>query len=427
VASGFEHARRILGSVTQTATTPATAALDRVLEQLSIGDGWQRRVRRLPRLDGNGLRAYSLVESRRRRIVLWETAIGRPLPGYLERRSWCAAFAGRSEGFVFTDAARSAYVLAWHTPDGCRGYEEFRLPEGVESLLACGAGPLRVRESYRAVHHLPPVLDLARSLEDRLGGRTFASRGDLDALQEWIETQESLGQLRHAWRALAQTVVLDPACGDGEWLLRAAGTLERLYLAMLRRTRSWVDDAGSVGGRRPEHLGDLRKRIAEVERERSAPPEAQVRRLIVARHLFGAERCPKMLRRCRGRILAYAARPTVGPTVHVDCNLRLFRGGSEAQATWAEAQARRDRRGDPPESSREEVEMIASAWRAIRIMRDAGSAPNEEVSRAVAELERRRRKLARPLATAGTPFDPCLEFPAARALPFSVVREMTTC
>ena len=111
-----------------------------------------------------------------------------------------------------------------------------------------------------------------------------------------IAQSEGPELLRAFWHALygnrerSETgiSVLDPTCGSGAFLFAALNVLEPLYTACLEGMRGFLDDAKrSERKRSPEHLGDFRLILEQVEKH---PSERYfILKSIVLNNLYGVD------------------------------------------------------------------------------------------------------------------------------------------
>ena len=82
--------------------------------------------------------------------------------------------------------------------------------------------------------------------------------------------------------------VLDPTCGSGAFLFAALNVLEPLYTACLEGMRGFLDDAErSERKRSPEHLGDFRRILEQVDKH--ASERYFVLKSIVLNNLHGVD------------------------------------------------------------------------------------------------------------------------------------------
>ena len=95
--------------------------------------------------------------------------------------------------------------------------------------------------------------------------------------------------------------VLDPTCGSGAFLFAALNILEPLYTACLEGMRGFLDDAErSERKRSPEHLGDFRRILEEVEKH---PSERYfILKSIVLNNLYGVDIMEEAVEICKLRL-----------------------------------------------------------------------------------------------------------------------------
>ena len=95
--------------------------------------------------------------------------------------------------------------------------------------------------------------------------------------------------------------VLDPTCGCGAFLFAALNVLEPLYTACLEGMRGFLDDAErSERKRSPEHLGDFRRILDQVEKH---PSERYfILKSIVLNNLYGVDIMGEAVEICKLRL-----------------------------------------------------------------------------------------------------------------------------
>ena len=124
-----------------------------------------------------------------------------------------------------------------------------------------------------------------------------------------IAQSEGPELLRAFWHALygnqersdTGISVLDPTCGSGAFLFAALNVLEPLYTACLEGMRGFLDDAErSERKRSPEHLGDFRRILDQVEKH---PSERYfILKSIVLNNLYGVDIMGKAVEICKLRL-----------------------------------------------------------------------------------------------------------------------------
>ena len=149
-----------------------------------------------------------------------------------------------------------------------------------------------------------------------------------------ISQSEGPELLRAFWHALygnqersdTGISVLDPTCGSGAFLFAALNVLEPLYTACLERMRGFLDDAErSERKRSPEHLGDFRRILDQVEKH---PSERYfILKSIVLNNLYGVDIMEEAVEICKLRLfLKLAAQlesyDQIEPLPDIDFNIR---------------------------------------------------------------------------------------------------------
>ena len=140
--------------------------------------------------------------------------------------------------------------------------------------------------------------------------------------------------LRAFWHALfgnrertdTGVSVLDPTCGSGAFLFAALNILEPLHTACLEGMRGFLDDAErSERKRRPEHLGDFRHILEQVNRH---PSERYfILKSIVLNNLYGVDIMEEAVEICKLRLfLKLVAQletyEQIEPLPDIDFNIR---------------------------------------------------------------------------------------------------------
>ena len=132
--------------------------------------------------------------------------------------------------------------------------------------------------------------------------------------------------LRAFWHAMRGVSVLDPTCGSGAFLFAALNLLEPLYTACLEGMRGFLDDAErSERKRRPEHLGDFRRILEQVDKH---PSERYfILKSIVLNNLYGVDIMEEAVEICKLRLfLKLVAQletyEQIEPLPDIDFNIR---------------------------------------------------------------------------------------------------------
>ena len=116
-----------------------------------------------------------------------------------------------------------------------------------------------------------------------------------------IAQSEGPELLRAFWHAMRDVSVLDPTCGSGAFLFAALNVLEPLYTACLEGMRGFLDDAErSERKRSPEHLGDFRRILEQVDKH---PSERYfILKSIVLNNLYGVDIMEEAVEICKLRL-----------------------------------------------------------------------------------------------------------------------------
>ncbi len=129
------------------------------------------------------------------------------------------------------------------------------------------------------------------------------------ARRDVISQTEGPELLRAFWHALygnrersdTGISVLDPTCGSGAFLFAALNVLEPLYTACLEGMRGFLDDAEmSERKRSPEHLGDFRRILEQMDQH---PSERYfILKSIVLNNLYGVDIMEEAVEICKLRL-----------------------------------------------------------------------------------------------------------------------------
>ena len=150
-----------------------------------------------------------------------------------------------------------------------------------------------------------------------------------------IAQSEGPELLRAFWHALygnrersdTGISVLDPTCGSGAFLFAALNVLEPLYTACLEGMRGCLDDAERSERRlSPEHLGDFRRILEQVDKH---PSERYfILKSIVLNNLYGVDIMEEAVEICKLRLfLKLVAQlesyDQIEPLPDIDFNVRV--------------------------------------------------------------------------------------------------------
>jgi hypothetical protein len=412
---------------------PAATALREALRSVP---GWRpaRGERTRLTVAGRELLVEPLATRAGAEALLCESLPGRPLADHRRRRLVRGRLrpARVARVLVFADAAHTAHVWSWVAPEagGLELYREHSAWAGPDAVLRDllreaaagtgatdlpGCGPAVLEPVARSI--LVPLLGRVRPADASVE-RVLRAAGDPGAplrqrVQDLVAGSGHPRLLRSLWRALGRLTVLDPACGEGAWLLRALAVLEPVYLGCLDRMQIWIDEARrGRARRRPELFADFRRALQELG---PAPRDrrVRVRGRILRRNLFGADPDGAAVEAARERLRLALALPGQSPPAalpDLDCNLRVGAVGS-GLATEREVREALHGGGTQPAAVAaflEEVEVVGRALRMAHRSADRGEAGPAERVVADAELACRRGRLAAELdrclgAGAGAP------------------------
>jgi len=325
------------------------------------------------------------------------------IPPRRQRRRWWR-WIQRDHGsavVVFTDAAHSAFVWAWGRRERMGlAYGEHRIPGREESLtveMAAVGGVPRATDSTVAGDPWAGAA-VVSAVRRRIGGNVPAPTPP-GRFACWIGRQESPRVLRAVWRALGEVALLDPDCGEGDWLLGNARVLESLHAACLERMRCLLDDAGPSGCREGR-LADLAALVTLSEDRAVHPgPVVFIRRLILQRNLYSVVRSRREARSLVRRVREYGelSRPAIGIDFHLKVAASRTPGGRPAHTNRPFSPAR----GADSAAVLEEVEALAFTVRYLQDSRMAGACSTADVRAPAREVRTRCTTLRQCLPTVG--------------------------
>ena len=171
-------------------------------------------------------------------------------------------------------------------------------------------------------------------VRDKLGAGEVQEINDLITLNLDIERfardvivqSEGPELLRAFWHAMRDVSVLDPTCGSGAFLFAALNILEPLYTACLEGMRGFLDDAKrSEQKRSPQHLGDFRRILEQVDKHPSE--RYYILKSIVLNNLYGVDIMEEAVEICKLRLfLKLVAQlqsyDQIEPLPDIDFNIR---------------------------------------------------------------------------------------------------------
>ena len=171
-------------------------------------------------------------------------------------------------------------------------------------------------------------------VRDKLGAGEVQEINDLITLNLDIERfardvivqSEGPELLRAFWHAMRDVSVLDPTCGSGAFLFAALNILEPLYTACLEGMRGFLDDAKrSEQKRSPQHLGDFRRILEQVDKHPSE--RYYILKSIVLNNLYGVDIMEEAVEICKLRLflklVAQLERyDQIEPLPDIDFNIR---------------------------------------------------------------------------------------------------------
>jgi len=347
-------------------------------------------------------RTRVIARGRKRKVILCEAKVGKDFPAYSERVAWRDRLSqAPGDVVVFTDAAHSEFV--WTRVDRASGLP----PVYFEHSLGPAMDHVALLESLPQPPIIPSVgfsmpPGLARRLL-RCGPSALEVGGEvgLDVIHRWIERSAGASDLGSLWRKLTRVVAVDPRCSRADWLLAGASTFERLYLAILSRLQSFLDDAVRESGRGGVQRYSSARRMLEWTTDGGRDPTGQtrVRRFIVQRQLFGWSPSRRALEGCRRALVSYAG---WGRSPIPSLDAHVFQSGLDGVWPPTCLVAKIDRepsgrglRRDGPKVIRvaEDVDVLRAAWVMVLETRLFDSATVEELRRAESQLSRRRHSL----------------------------------
>src|SRR5690606_12009864 len=148
-------------------------------------------------------------------------------------------------------------------------------------------GPMRSGEAVRGARESAAAFIDFVGLSEPLPGGPRAA-GPAASLIRGLGVEAEPGGVRRVWRGLWRFRVLDPAVGEGEWLLGAMEVLVVIGAACLDRMEGWVEDRiASAPGPRREQADFLRLLERRDELARDGGRDRLVHELVLLGCLRG--------------------------------------------------------------------------------------------------------------------------------------------
>lgn len=314
---------------------------------------------------------------------------------------------------------RTAVYLEEHRPGDAEGSRPLPWWPGVEQGEV-EETPL-IREGVDAgASALLRRLRASRLLATMLRRRTGESA--LAMLVRLVEESWTPVLAREIWRGIVGLRVLDPACGDGRWLLGCLEALATVALSCLERMQGWVEaDDGGPLVRPPAGYPDFRRLLRRRRElaalggtERLAYETVLLRCLHgVTEDLSGAEEARRRLANRVPRLTA-SSEPGLAEAL-IDVRVGFFsRAGALRQARSSASTG--DARTGIARAVEERATALGRAYEQLVRLRLELGGTLEELADGRAEISRRRRQMHAVLAAArGTgeviPLHPLLEYP----------------
>lgn len=323
---------------------------------------------------------------------------GRPgIPAQPLRRAIHARVArARRTMTFFTDAAGVREVRGWCTPAGLapslyREEHRRRLPPGSSE-----GPPAWVRPAARSGAALRGAREAAAAFTDFVRLRQQLAHGrrgsPATALVHWLGVAAEPDGVRQVWRGLERFRVLDPAVGDGDWLLGAMEVLVTIGAAGLDRIEGWVEDQHALSPgpqRRGADFARLLNRRDEMAGDGGR--DRIVHEMVLLGCLRGLTTDRHEARAVRRRLASRV--PTAG-----ECTVRT----AGMVAVLAVPVAPADAPATPAMSRfRAQTEMLARAEGVLRDVRLHGAGTLEELREGQRAIARRRSRLVRAVGETG--------------------------
>lgn len=357
-------------------------------------------------VDGIRYRLTPLTAGAGGAAVLCEAPHRSPVPVYELRRRIRARLAPecRFNLVIFTDAAHSELVWSWCASGsaGERVYRELAFRPGeawgplrpvLESIAAAPPddGPGAAAYPNPCVTHPDPAVGLLAALAHRIDAewRSGApSRQWAQAVQDAISAAVGADGVRACWRALLQSRIHDPDCGDGKRLEMALQALVPAYEACLQRMDVELTD---LRRRRPPPRRDRLSDFARLTARAGGTRDGETRRLFVTElallhNLTGVGRSAELVERCRSRLVSHLTTPGSGVAPGL-LSLRIVPFGPSGECVAVDdgggsaAGATDHLRSDGPLTT--EVSIVKRAVATILRMHVSGAVALDELSRAM--------------------------------------------
>jgi hypothetical protein len=206
--------------------------------------------------------------------------------------------AGGRHILVLVDAAEIRRIWLWERRRSGQqaDYRESLEPESVEDLtrlLKAATDDLAGMEDSRDSPERAIHAHLERALRTTERGDAGEPRGASGHhLLEAIAGAPDPADTRKLWRSLRQIRLVDLSCGEGNWLLGGAATMESFYAACLAKMAGWVLDSEHVSrGGSGRHRG-FRLLLTQAGNRAEQSFDRHILRRTILYNLHGIARLP---------------------------------------------------------------------------------------------------------------------------------------